>query len=524
MAVVPARTFERWLRALDGDAFAGFVADLYASRGRAVAVRADGAVVLTEEGRVLAPVAGGWRLRRPDVPADADAVVAADPSSRLRRLVARRNLSLVGPEDLRNLALYGIDRRDTERLFEEYFDASPVVAASDPDDSPRGGAVDGLGDVSAASVAAAVLAVLVVAAVFGPFGQGVAPASDDAARAESGPLVVGSVPPEDPDDDELFPPGLGPTGVVDVSALADAHAETVAGRSYRLVVRQSGTRRWDGRRWRGVWNHAEVENPRHFHYTATGYVENRTADASGATNATEGASADDGDELVQYAAYADGELVYVMNELRDETFYRYPVSIDGDGHGVFERRASFAIERYLNAPRTTVTRERNARYFDVVATGTPENVPDSDRISDYRAEALVGSNGFVSRLIVSYELAVGNETREVSYRMEYAAVDEVDVSRPVWYDRAVAATEPGGPVANGTAGSYGTATENGTVGNATVTGTAEPQSETTATDGGTSTDDGTSAGTETPAERRRAPVVGDDVRRRAGTQGVDDGA
>ncbi|WP_197427968.1 hypothetical protein [Halogeometricum sp. CBA1124] len=51
-------------------------------------------------------------------------------------------------------------------------------------------------------------------------------------------------------------------------------------------------------------------------------------------------------------------------------------------------------------------------------------------MSDYRAEASVGSDGFVSVLVVSYDRTVGDETREVSYRMEYASMDAVTVSRP----------------------------------------------------------------------------------------------
>jgi hypothetical protein len=490
MPVVPVRTFEGWLRRLGEAAFTAFVTDLYASRGRAVTVRDDGAVVLADEGRVLAPVASAWRLRNPRVPADADAVVAARPTPRIDRLAAREGLTLVGPADLRNLALYGIDRRDAERLFATHFDASPVVAGPVPGNDDDG-TLAGVGDVSAASVAAVVIVALVVAALLGPFGPGVSPAANDAAQAESGPVVVGaSVPTDDGAETTLFPPGIGATGVTDAETLADAHADAVAGRSYRIVLRQSGTEDWSGRVWRGVWQQAEVEDPRHFRYTVTGYARDRAAESrSGETPATD--TDDDGDELVQYTAYADGEQIFVRVDGRNESFYRYPVRIDENGHGLFEQRASSAVERYLNASRTRVTRVDDTRYpFRVVATGTPESIPRAANVSDYRAEASVGSDGFVSVLVVSYDRTVGDETREVSYRMEYASMDAVTVSRPRWYDRAVNATAPdaaaGVPVSGSTTadGAAENATvENETTENATTenetTGNATTENETT---------------------------------------------
>ncbi|RYJ13879.1 hypothetical protein ELS19_07805 [Halogeometricum borinquense] len=440
MTIVPAYTFERWLHRLDGATFSAFVADLYASRGREVTVRDDGAVVLVDEGRVLVPIASRWRLRRPRVPNDADAIVAPAPSRRLRRVAVRRGLRLLGPTDIRNLALYGIDRRDAERLFEEYFGESPAVAAPESSDSSSS-PLRRFDDVSLATIAAVVLIGLVVAAVFGPFGPGVAPAEDDAAQAGSNPVAVGmSDTADDGDEEQLFPPGIGPTGVTDSEMLAAAHADAVAGRSYRLVIRQSGTRDWNGRRWQDAWHQAEVENARHFGYTVTGYAQSTDSTPTAPTPTT----SPDGADLVQYSAYADGEIVYVKTELRNnESFYRTPVSVNEYGYGVFERRASFAIQQYLTTTRTNVTRADRAQYpFRIVATGTPEHISNADRISDYRAEASVGSDGFVSVLNVSYDVTIENETREVSYRLEYAAIDEVNLSRPVWYDRAVNATVP----------------------------------------------------------------------------------
>ncbi|SFR68944.1 hypothetical protein [Halogeometricum limi] len=468
MPVVPTRTFAGWLRRLDGPRFAAFVADLHATRGVGATVRDDGTVAL-DDGRVLATVSGRRRLRTPRVAADADAVVAATVSPRLARLAARRDLAVVDASDLRDLALYGIDRSETERLFAEYFDASPVVAAPEPTDSAAS-RLARVGDTSAASVAAVVLVGLVVAALLGPFGPGVAPADDDAARAGSGPVVVGaSDPASDGSEDELFPPGIGATGVVDAETLAAAHADSVAGRSYRLIVHESGTRGWNDRVWRGVWQQAEVENPRHFRYTVTGYVESAAENdsARGVQNGTAESAGDtdgDGDELVQYTAYADGELVYVRTELRNESFYRYPVYTDENGHGLFERRAARNVERYLDAPETTVTREPRDLYpFHVVATGTPPSLPDAENVSDYRAEATVGTDGFVSLLIVSYDRTRGNETRTVTYRLEYATMDRVNVSRPTWYDRAVGETESpstrSSETSNESADEAGTATE-----------------------------------------------------------------
>ncbi|SFG79230.1 hypothetical protein SAMN04488063_2958 [Halopelagius inordinatus] len=434
MGVVSARTFERWLRRLDSERLRGFVSDLYAAAGRDVRRRADGTLVLAESGQTVVTVDARLRLRTPRIPADADIVVAASPSRRLVGRAAESGVTLLGPTDLREMALYGVDRDDCERLFRRYFDESPVVERSNggadgrtPDaagadaDAARGsdGRWDPVREEPLSSLLVVALAALVVAAaLLGPVGPGADDADEPAVEAGTAEAADA--------DDGLFPPGVGPTGVVSAETLATAHADAVTGRSYQLIVRQSGSGAWAGRTWDRAYQRADVAGPTNYHYSVTGYR-----------------STDDGDdELVQYSMYADGRDNYVFIEDGDNrSFVRYSVRTDEAGHGPFENRAARAIERYLDATRTNVTRENwSVQPYRIVATGTPESVDDAERIVDYRAEAHVGADGFVSRLTVAYGVRIDDEVENVSFRMEYVQMDVQTVRPPSWYDEARNAT------------------------------------------------------------------------------------
>lgn len=427
MGVVSARTFERWLRRLDSARLREFVRDLYAAAGRDVRRRADGTLVLAESGHTVVTVDARLRFRTPRIPDDADIVVAASPSRRLVGRAAESGVTLLGPADLREMALYGVDRDDCERLFRRYFDESPVVERSDGRTPAAGadatrGSDDRWGPVReeplSSLLVVALAALVVAAALLGPVGPG----ADDTGESTAG---AGTEEADDADDG-LFPPGVGPTGVVSAETLATAHADAVAGRSYQLAVRQSGSGAWEGRAWDRAYQKAKVAGPTNYHYSVTGYR-----------------SIDDGEgELVQYSMYADGRDNYVFIEEGDNrSFVRYSVRTDEAGHGPFENRAARAIERYLDATRTNVTRENwSVQPYRIVATGTPESVDDAERIVDYRAEAHVGADGFVSRLTVAYGVRTDDEVENVSFRMEYVQMDVQTVRPPSWYDEARNAT------------------------------------------------------------------------------------
>lgn len=436
MGVVSTRTFERWLRRLDSERLRGFVSDLYAASGRDVRRRADGTLLLAESGRVVVTVDARRRLRTPRLPDGADIVVAASPSRRLVRRAAAREVTVVGPTDLREMALYGANRDDCERLFRRYFAESPLVDRSDAgadggtpanaDANSNRGSDGGrflANEESLSSLAVLALAgIVVVAALLGPFGPGVTPAADDAA----GPSAGGAASETVDAGDGLFPPGVGPTGVVSAETLAAAHADAVAGRSYQFAVRQSRSEAWTGRTWDRAYQRAEVAGPTNYHYSVTGY--RSTGEESG--------------ELVQYSMYADGTDNYVfVEDGENRSFARYAIGTDEDGHGPFENRAARAVERYLDTTRTSVTRENwSVHPYRVVATGTPKSLDDSENVTDYRAEAHVGADGFVSRLSVEYEVRTADGAENVTFRMEYVQVDVQTVRPPSWYEEARNAT------------------------------------------------------------------------------------
>jgi hypothetical protein len=436
MPPVPSSTFERWLRGLgDGDA-REFVADLYRARGHSVQTREDGALVFGDDESVYW-VAGGrfaHRLRRPTPPRDANVLVAVRPTGRLTRLAAGRGLTLVSPAELRNLALYGLSRAECERLFERYFGASPFVPAapdgtvSDRQQGLRGLVTRPANDSVSTLVVLAVVGTLVLVAVLGPAAPGASLRDSSVGAAsvdgEAG-AVTGDVTAESPSADEergRYPPGVAPTGVTSAEKLANAHATALSGRSYRLIIRQSGTEDWTGRVWRGAWQQAEVEDRTTYRYVVTGYQAAQRGEA----------------RLVQYSVYGDGRDNYIYTEDGGEnSFVRVPITLGEREYGPFETRSAAAIERYLNTTETTVTQVNwTVEPYRIVATGRPLALDNAENVTNYRAQADVGPDGYVSLLTVRYDVLRRNDTRSASFRMEYANLDDVRVRPPPWYEDA----------------------------------------------------------------------------------------
>lgn len=107
MGVISASAFRRSVRSLEQEELAAFVAALYTARGHEAT--AGGSVVHIERDAgtdVYAIVAEGG------VDAgDVDGVVVASSS-----IPSPRNGRYVGPDELRRLLLYGVDRPDAEEL------------------------------------------------------------------------------------------------------------------------------------------------------------------------------------------------------------------------------------------------------------------------------------------------------------------------------------------------------------------------------------------------------------------------
>jgi hypothetical protein len=120
------RELRRWLRRIDADSLARFVAALWAASGWSTSVQ-DGQVVARRheprtERRDLAVVAGHVAVARTlaRVPDDADALVTPVDEREARLLSARTDLTVFGAGELHERLTYGVDAVAREHLIAEH--------------------------------------------------------------------------------------------------------------------------------------------------------------------------------------------------------------------------------------------------------------------------------------------------------------------------------------------------------------------------------------------------------------------
>ena len=428
---------------------ASFVAALYAARGAETRVD-DGAAVVGGERHIVVPSGLRARLRhrlaRPGT--DADVVVAVDPA-RADALAARYDAPVRTPDDLDDLARYGLDRRVADAVYRDHLGvgldgvAPPRSrrGAAAPADSPdaRGGAHGRTESGRSTAVSApmvvtvAVLAVAVllttaaapVADLGGDAGGGVdTPASTDAPTSGATTDEAGSsagtgaaAAPETPtpdwsaEVDEIWlAPGLTSRGITDADALAEAHSRTLANRSYTwelvYVERANGTER--GRATETV----SVATP-------SVYVSNVSWDGVLVSRGP-----------ITGSSYADGER-------------RYQPTADGldataiDANESVGRQTSRAQRYYstlLDGQETSLVRTwlEGTRLYVVRVEGAR-----SPLVRNYSATAHVTPEGVVQYYSGSYCLVPLDGTSRgdacYSLTMRYSDVDETVVEPPSWY-------------------------------------------------------------------------------------------
>lgn len=149
MAPVPADAFRALLADRSRDAFAAFVADLWAARGRDVR-REDGRLVAGRE--VLHPALTVAEAADRTDERDVTVVVASQPREETAD-------DVLGPTDLHRLLLYDVPREEAAALFETHFDRQlddDWTGASHPADvtghvAGAGGNTDGTADEGSTS-------------------------------------------------------------------------------------------------------------------------------------------------------------------------------------------------------------------------------------------------------------------------------------------------------------------------------------------------------------------------------------
>lgn len=444
MPVVDPAAFERRLRSLDAAALAAFVADLWAARGYETTV--DGTTVLARDPardrREVIQCLGG-RFGRRAIGGDADVVVSTRPI----RVDGPDDARVVRPDELRSMLLYAIDRETAGRLSVTHFGRPLTV---DERGSrlrehlaalPRRARLAGVALVVVAGVLA-----LAVWGLGGPTGS-----ADPARLAEPAatPAAVGTPEFDRPSDGgSLFryPPGIGPSGVTDASALAAAHRDEVAQSPWDLLIVHYGTMDpiHPDRQWVGSRQTVDRSTPSRYWYRVTGLE--RTGPDTFAS--------------VIYDDYADGDENYRRVADGPDPEYRRTRLPTAGSDGVFTAVASAYVERYLATSEgrvETVEFGLETRYR-VVASGTPREIDGP--VSNYTAVAIVDRQGLVYRLSVQYDrpdrqdattatpptigttgLAPPTTPGAVRFSLVYRDIGEATVPTPSWYEEARNATE-----------------------------------------------------------------------------------
>lgn len=449
MPAVPPRTFARLLRTLDGPALAAFVADLWAARGWETAV--EGATVVARDPErdrreTVHCLAGAGREAEPT---DVDVLVSA----RGRGAVPGRHAAavdrVVGPETLRELLLYAVDRETAARVFAAHFDRPLLVEPPGPRPLDRLRPASPRQAITAGLVVALALA-LAIAATGGPVAQ----VGDGSAAGTGGttatPVALAATPPPAGNGRLRYPPGLGTAGVIDVGALAAAHREAADQREWDLLMvhRASADPLHPDRRWVTSRQTVDRLNASRYWYRVTG-LERTGAETF---------------RSVVYDDYADGTHNFRRVAGSPEPTYRRTALPDADDGGAFAAVSARYVARYLDttASRVEPVDVGGTTRYRVVATGTPNAI--AAPVTGYTAVASVDRRGLVRRLTVEYTRAdlasattatpptipgADRDARQssgtVRFRLVFRDIGDATVLRPAWYDEARAATNGTSP-------------------------------------------------------------------------------
>ena len=430
MSLVSAEALARLLAGLDSETRLRFLRDLWTARGRETDV-ADGDL------RVTDPRTGERRtirlVSRPgEVDEDVDAVVVVRQADRIRARARALDVGYVGPRDIRNLLLYGLDRERGDALFREYFDR--------PLDTP--GERDGPTVSGTTLVGAVVFVALVfVAAAVGL--SGMPPTGDAAGGAETTADATVSVTPvqvetETPAEMERTPALVATSlgGQIDPDALARRHVAALEGRSYRWVATFRGTRDADGRRWVRAREVVAVGGPRHYLRNVSGALLTPRNEV----------------RTVRYAEYADAEAVYSRTLTAVEPRYNRRPLDETRTADAFARASGTYVERYLATTETNVSEVvvgKDYLVYRIEATGTPTGLspnqpgatggtlsPPFGNVTNYTAIGYVDQVGVVFSLTVRFTV----DGDPVTFAYDYEGIGSTGVEPPPWYAGARNAT------------------------------------------------------------------------------------
>ncbi|WP_435318853.1 hypothetical protein [Haloarchaeobius sp. TZWSO28] len=211
----------------------------------------------------------------------------------------------------------------------------------------------------------------------------------------------------DPTPFDDLPPGLADHGITDAAMLAQAHANVLAGQSYRWTLEFGGVAdpSVDGPEWQVARQVVTVENRTAFRSEMVGIT-------------VEG-------DTIEQTGVADGESRQVVTKQGDTyAVSRHPVVVRY-GEGYHEDRAERFVEIYLDSPRNIRSASYTVggtTYHRIVGWSTP---PSLSNVSEYRFVAVVTEEGLVQDLSVRYVQSTPDGPRTVTVSFHYDEVGTV---------------------------------------------------------------------------------------------------
>lgn len=431
MGVVSLDEFKSLLADLGHDEFVAFVADLWAERGMDTTVSGN-IVIGSREGdesvRVRVWHLGSFSWRNlPIAPSlitfwedlsKIDVFVTNSDSDRLRRVAETADAGYVGPERLRTLLLYAIERKAARKLFRQYFDRpletdgntetalGPFRTAHDLERRLSRFVDPVLSETNSANTAiyvglVAIAFVFVMSIVGLPGGISVVTGPEEATGG-GGPLDG---------DGQLsseHPPGINSSGLEDSSALVAAHTNALANRTYRLIMEHDGTRGLvvTRRRWEQSHQRVVRRTSDQYRYTVGGEL----------TPKTVGTSSDTVLFGVEIRSSACTDWI-LENET---TITADPCTlVMSNGTPSFAQATTQYLARYLDGQESTVrtVKEGNHILYRAVVTGAPSEM--SIPMSNYTAVILVEESGFVREFSVTYETPLVDQSEPVSFSFRF---------------------------------------------------------------------------------------------------------
>ncbi|MFB6123410.1 MAG: hypothetical protein ABEJ78_08130 [Haloferacaceae archaeon] len=411
--VDPGRV-ESHLRRLDAAACRALVADLWSARGFETTREGD-VVVADRNGESQVVYVATARASGPE--RRVDVVVAIGGN----RPDVSDDVRVLDATDLCEMLLYAVDRPVAVDLCTRHLGAPPDELAP-----PLSTRLRNRGAAVASTARSTPFALVLVACFVVVAGAAYAPPSADAddADQQSAGAPTATATPDDGSSspsraDADSPPGVGTSGVTNLSALASAHSRVLDGRAYTLWLDYSRPRGWEpnGTRVQRDTDVA-VDGDRFFGETTLEGPESRTP--------------------VQ-AVYYDGSDWYIADASDDGTRYRR-IQSSGGAPALYADPSTVRytlVTEYLSTPETTVT-ERRSRGDDVlyrlVGRGRPTGL-GAARAENYTVVAYVDSRGLVRDLTARYRRETDDGPIRVVVEVTYGRFGSTSVTPPPWYER-----------------------------------------------------------------------------------------